>query len=76
MTETSPAPETKLPAPSTLASVSALAVMVLSILGAVALFGEEVDGGPLQVAMTLGLSVTVMIAARALREHPRELLGH
>lgn len=75
MSEALPTPETKLPEPSTLASVSALVVMVLSILGAVALFGAEVDGGPLQVAMTLGLSVTVMIAARALREHPRELLG-
>lgn len=49
--------------------------MVLAILVAVALFGGEVDAGPLQVAMTLGLAVSIVIAAAATREHPREFLG-
>ena len=45
------------------ASLSALGVMVAAILLAVALFGGEVDSGPLQVAVTLGLAAAVLIAA-------------
>lgn len=61
--------------PSTLASVSALGVMVTAIVVTVILFGGEVDSGPLQVSMTIGLSVAVLIAAGSARERPRELLG-
>ena len=61
--------------PSALASMSALLVMVVAILFAVVMFGEEVDGGPLQVSMTLGLAVAILIAARSMRERPRQLLS-
>ncbi len=63
------------PAPSLAASLSALGVMVAAILVSVALFGGEVDSGPLQVAMTLGLSAAVLIAARSTHDRPREFLG-
>jgi NhaC family Na+:H+ antiporter len=61
--------------PSMLASLSALGVMVVAILVAVFLFGGEVDSGPLQVAMTIGLAAAVLIAAASARERPKELLG-
>jgi len=61
--------------PSMLASLSALGVMVVAIRVAVFLFGGEVDSGPLQVAMTLGLAAAVLIAAASARERPKELLG-
>ncbi len=61
--------------PSMLASLSALGVMVVTILIAVVLFGGEVDSGRLQIAMTIGLSAAVLIAAASARERPRELLG-
>lgn len=44
------------------AAVLTVGGMVLTILTAVALFGEEVEDGPLQVAMTLGLALATVIA--------------
>ena len=74
---TSPEAPTDAPAaaPSLAASLAALGVMVVAILLAVALFGGEVDSGPLQVAMTLGLAAAVLIAARSTHDRPREFLG-
>ncbi len=74
---TSPEAPTDAPAaaPSLAASLSALGVMVAAILLSVALFGGEVDSGPLQVAMTLGLAAAVLIAARSTHDRPREFLG-
>ena len=79
MTVPNASPDTSMDAahgpPSVLASLSALGVMVVAILVAVFLFGGEVDSGPLQVAMTLGLAAAVLIAAASARERPKELLG-
>lgn len=63
---TSPEAPTDAPpaTPSLRASLSALGVMVAAILLSVALFGGEVDAGPLQVAMTLGLAAAVLRWAR------------
>ncbi len=74
---TSPEAPTDAPpaTPSLGASLAALGVMVAAILLAVALFGGEVDTGPLQVAMTLGLAAAVLIAARSTHDRPREFLG-
>lgn len=58
-----------------LASVSTLLVMVAAIVLPVVLFGREADTGPLQVAMTVGLSIAIVIAARATRDQARQLLG-
>lgn len=55
--------------------MSALGVMAAAILLAVTLFGGEVDAGPLQVAMTLGLAAAVLLAARSTHDRPREFLG-
>ncbi len=75
MTSPEPPTDAHAPSPSLAASLSALGVMVAAILLAVALFGGEVDAGPLQVAMTLGLSAAVLIAARSTHDQPREFLG-
>ena len=75
MTSPEAPPDAPAATPSLAASLSALAVMVVAILLAVALFGGEVDSGPLQVAMTLGLAAAVLIAARSTHDRPREFLG-
>ena len=75
MMSSNPSAEEVHGSPSMLASLSALGAMVAAILIAVVLFGGEVDSGPLQVAMTLGLSAAVLIAAASARERPMELLG-
>ncbi len=49
--------------------------MIAAILLSVVLFGGEVDSGPLQVAMTIGLSVAVLIATASDRGRPQEMLG-
>ena len=47
---------------SLLAAVSTVGGMVLLILASVVLFGEGAEDGPLQVAMTLGLTLALVVA--------------